>query len=158
LNDASSVQQGKSRSYSTATTKTVGGRIGLNGDISGGVGKGIAAKASLGGSIYGQASRDWRTTTNDDTGTSQRSSAEHTEGASTYKSGNDTWSFNESGVTRNGTFYRYSDLNESRQSLERSFREAKSYEDLQPPAMRKAIDWTRWSATPSRMAGRSPRI
>jgi conjugal transfer mating pair stabilization protein TraG len=71
----------------------------------------------------------WRTSTASDSGANDRTSADHSEGISTYKSGNDTWSFNESGVSRNGTFYRYSDLNESRQSLENSFREAKSYEE-----------------------------
>lgn len=49
--------------------------------------------------------------------------------STTYKVGNDTWRFNESGVTRNGSFYRYDQLGESRNSLEKSFRDAKSYEE-----------------------------
>jgi conjugal transfer mating pair stabilization protein TraG len=53
----------------------------------------------------------------------------HNEGVTTYKSGNDTYAFSDSGVTRNGSFYRYDQLNESRSSLEKSFREAKSYDE-----------------------------
>jgi conjugal transfer mating pair stabilization protein TraG len=129
VNDTSSMQHGKSNTSSTTTSKMVGGRVGLNGDISASGGKGIAGKISLGGGAFGQVTRDWRNAATSDTAANDRSSAEHGEGVSTYKSGNDTWSFNESGLSRNGTFYRYSDLNESRQSLEKSFRDAKSYEE-----------------------------
>ena len=129
LSDSSSSHHGKTVGASTINTKSASARIGLNGGISAGGGKGVSANGSVTAGASGEVSRMWRNSTASESGSNDRSSAEHSEATSTYKSGNDTWSFNESGVTRNGTFYRYSDLNESRQSLEKSFREAKSYDE-----------------------------
>lgn len=94
----------------------------------GGVG-GIGGKASAGI----QASATWSRDSRDNEATSfnkdSKNSAGESGSSSTYKVGDETWSFSDSGVTRNGSFYRYDRLGESRNSLEKSFREAKSLEE-----------------------------
>ena len=94
----------------------------------GGVGN-LSSKVGASTGMFGTVQSETRSGTTKDQTRSSQTGEGHTEGVTTYKSGNDTYVFSDSGVTRNGSFYRYDQLNESRSSLEKSFREAKSYDE-----------------------------
>jgi conjugal transfer mating pair stabilization protein TraG len=116
-------------SVAHAQTTTKGFRGGIDGSIGIPGGGLLGSKAGASASAFGTVDRMSRTGHNQDQSRTSSAGESHHEGVSTYKAGDDTVSFSDSGVTRNGTFYRYDQLNESRSSLEKSFREARSYEE-----------------------------
>jgi len=125
--DNISNREGRTAADSHSVTKGSRGAVDASIGTPGGGILGSRASASTG--IFGTVQSDSRTGTNKDQTRSSQTGEGHTEGVTTYKSGNDTYAFSDSGVTRNGSFYRYDQLNESRSNLEKSFREAKSYDE-----------------------------
>ena len=89
----------------------------------------LGAKAGATAGVFGNVQSESRSSKNKEQSATSQAGEGHNEGVTNYKSGTDTYAFSDSGVTRNGTFYRYDQLNESRSSLEKSFREAKSYDE-----------------------------
>lgn len=125
------VAQGFKKDHSVSDTKGTSFSLGASGSGSLGIGGGGRGGPGLGVGVNGSAAKTRDSRQNDSQAFSDglNSTAGSGQSSSTYKVGNDTWTFNNSGVSRNGSFYRYDQLNESRNSLEKSFREAKSYEE-----------------------------
>jgi conjugal transfer mating pair stabilization protein TraG len=129
LHSDDSVSNRDSKSISDAHSVTKGVRGSVDASIGTPGGGILGSKAGAGVGAFGNIQSENRNMHQKEQTSTSQAGEGHNEGVTTYKSGNDSYAFGDSGVTRNGTFYRYDQLNESRSSLEKSFREAKSYDE-----------------------------